>query len=44
VQAAKAAYARAGYQRYEPPPQRRAPWSVDVDTSADLMFKQLYKA
>ena len=42
MQAARQTYARAGYVKYASKSSRMVPWAVDVDTSAELMYKQLH--
>ena len=42
VQAARETYARAGYAKWMPKTSRMVPWANDVDTSAELMYKQLH--
>ena len=42
MQAARQTYARAGYVKYAPKSSRMVPWAADVDTSAELMYKQLH--
>lgn len=42
VQAARETYARAGYAKWTPKTSRMVPWANDVDTSAELMYKQLH--
>lgn len=42
LQAARETYARAGYAKWTPKSARMVPWASDVDTSAELMYKQLH--
>ena len=43
LQAARETYSRAGYVRWSPGKSNRmVPWATDVDTSAELMYKQLH--
>ena len=43
LQAARETYSRAGYVRWTPGKSNcMVPWATDVDTSAELMYKQLY--
>ncbi len=42
VQAARETYARTGYTTWTPQRSSMVPWANDIDTSAELMYKQLH--